>query len=112
MSKKISGLKSSDFRPLRINMQLFPLAPKEHDTKQICLVNMICGICSVRVIHKVRTTRFLVAKMLPRKSHNNKVQQLICIISDVAEFYNSSLLSKYEFSQVVVRDLWTRLKHC
>ena len=25
MSKKISGLKSSDFRPLRINMQLFPL---------------------------------------------------------------------------------------
>ena len=24
MSKKISGLKSSDFRPLRINMQLFP----------------------------------------------------------------------------------------
>ena len=25
MSKKISGLKSSDFRPLRINMRLFPL---------------------------------------------------------------------------------------
>ena len=25
MPKQISGLKSSDFRPLRINMQLFPL---------------------------------------------------------------------------------------
>ena len=37
MSKKISGLKSGDFRPLRINMQLFPLGVFIVALKYICL---------------------------------------------------------------------------
>ena len=59
MSKKISGLKSSDFRPLRINMQLFPLSAGllilNKFVQKICFLlsgrftlSEVCGLSDMR----------------------------------------------------------------